>query len=109
MGVMKEIAQGYQTFVTPKKETPALGNSQKPQMDFNGVKMPNDNPHPMVIIIKDMTTYQACEAGKLLSKLGIHGCIQGGVLATQLANQWIPDEAELARREEANSKHRRRR
>lgn len=59
--------------------------------EVNGVKMPDDDHAPWVIIVSDMTTAQAHGVGRLLAEHGVHGVFQSGVLAAQLAQQWIPD------------------
>lgn len=81
------------------QEAKALqGNPQKPEIlkppdddygYFNGVRTENNNPHPVVIIVKSMTTLQACQIGKMLTQYGVTGVMQGGPLAEQLVQQWV--------------------
>lgn len=90
MGVMKEMAQGYLPTIQEAQPAPVQGNPEMSEshpntVNINGVRVPNDDPHPMVVIIKEATTAQAYEAGKLLGQCGLHGRFIGGQLAQQLA------------------------
>ena len=54
----------------------------------SGVKFPDDDYQPWVIIVDRMCTRQAWQLGPILGAHGVHGVFKAGDMAQQLASLW---------------------
>lgn len=58
------------------------------ELTRSGVKFPDDDAQPWVIIVDEMTTRQAWQIGPILGAHGVHGVFKAGPMAQQLADLW---------------------
>ena len=58
------------------------------ELTRSGVKFPDDDYQPWVIIVDRMCTRQAWQLGPILGAHGVHGVFKAGFMAQQLASVW---------------------
>lgn len=58
------------------------------ELTRSGLKLPDDDAQPWVIIVDEMTTRQAWQVGPILGAHGVHGVFKAGPMAQQLADVW---------------------